>query len=788
MPPGRWRLNMAPLEPSIPLLIIKTILAFVICWAAGWAIRTRSFDELFDNVVAAWIVTLTLGAAFLGVSTYTGVLLNLTGVESLAFPAMAFVVRLCLALRRTGLANLVIPAPDDRKAHLVFILLSALAAASYLAPFIATGTSGFYARGGGDASNYINISDYAARNRFWTDIDGRLSYPPYPDYIQKASMARQQEMKSEYGYFPMVNQMIFAPFMSALPGDNIEDYTAATAMYMTVMGWGYAALVATLAGGGAAFLLVAAPVILFSNMTMFAATTGANGVMLGCALLTAALAYYTRLIRTNGFSSKGWQGHALLLSLLSGALFIVYPHMFALGLVLLAAMLMALYRSSEYFKLARFILLNAFGALLVSNMLAYFNIGVIYVGATFSRDYGSSVYNLLDVFACQSGWIDFITLLGSGNSVDAVWFAFGVAGTAVSLASACYALTRMEKRARNAAAALLLILTAAIAYFSFPKPSFHVFRLTEIAQPLLAALSGAGISFLILRGKTSRWMHAGYALLAVMLTCIVAHRAYAVRHVVKSPTDWQVSYYDAEKMGIVNRLARMQACNDRGCDRVIYYFGSGYGVEVSGVSAILRSTSYLLAHGYTYAQLLDKRNGGPGMIPLWDEGYLEDSLLIVSEQQAGDIITDKRSDAPPPIEKSTFWAVYDTQSQSVARLVGDSWNAPSPYAGGVEGPHTFRYLRGRPGVLVMWSVKEANAKLSLKFYADRDGARLAIEGKPMAETVTAVADRWTGDYKAGPSAEIDLRLRKGPNVVLFTPCKTEDGALPWFLFFDVSVG
>ena len=259
-------------------------------------------------------------------------------------------------------------------------------------------------------------------------------------------------------------------------------------------------------------------------------------------------------------------------------------------------------------------------------------------------------------------------------------------------------------------------------------------------------------------------------------------RVEAVHEVLESPGNPATELRDAEQLRMVEVLRPMQHSQEGNTYHpLIYYCGSGFGVDHAGFSTLLRSTACLAAFGYNYDPIFQKKMNG---VKHWNPEWLNGCILLVQPPRTGEILDDHRF----PFIFTPAWTFstirgYDTRTQSVSQLLGDAWNAPVAYA---HPEFTrFRYLMGKTGALVIWSPKVVSIMMKVTAHADRQGTRLETRNLSDGAEFTHAIPMWQGEFDLDSEFHIGLKLQPGPNVILFTP--QGDDAPPWILFWRIEL-
>lgn len=755
-------------QPSLPLLILKIVLIFGVSWLAGWSLF---YGKKYIRSLTSWYLTTVVGIAFLNLAPAIVSILGGNGKIGFALVLLLILSKLILSGNKTQwrLKFPKLSSPEKRSFICIF-LLTALSSASYIAPFIVKGTSGFYSRGGGDHSTYLSLSSWYSDHRFWTPIEDSETMPPQPFWELKRFTRDRQKMCLEC-YQPLANQFVASSFISFLPGSDEETYTATVAMYVAIAGWGVALLLGHLLSVKGVVNWVAAIPVLFSNLLMYVANMQSIPFLLAVIFLPAVLLLYLFKVRSREWGI--WALDSLPLLILHTALFAVYPHFYVLSLALLALMMFFLLERKSWIKFIQFFFFQGLGTVILANLYLTINIPLVFTGAV-SGGGAVKATSWLKLLAAQAGVVEFATLETHSRALQ-LWIVLGVAGVCVSFFFFLRSLLLFGKAERKLICSWYSLFVIAAIYYNSRNFSWQMVRFSQFGHLLL--LSGMGLGIAYWMKSPSRWLRSSVACVLILFCCAEGmDRAFAVRDVIGHfPTD-QTEFRDADQLNMISVLKTIQE-QAAGTPRLIYYFGPGYGVDHSGASVLFRSTSYLVAHGYDYSSFL--KSLGERDFRLWDTKLLEQSLLVVNPPAEGEILNDLRPEAQePPRWTFSKLRVFDTRDQTVSQLVGDAWNAP------LVNPELFRYLKAE-GSLVVWSHKNEDVRIRVRLWGDQKGGKLKVEsqslGKPLFFEVPQVREVRPSEW-----VEISQHVVPGPNVVLLTPV-SGNGSAYWLLIRSIEV-
>ncbi len=791
--------------PSLPLLLIKTALIFGISWVAGWTVCAK---RVFENDFLNWTLRLITGVAFLNICVVNASIWGSTGQVGMLAALAALIARIIVARGQHKSGDAARLPNGKRVAAYAGICL--LASCNYLLPFIVENTSGYYSRSGGDHSTYLALSDYFVSQKLYKKIDKSETVPPRPYWEINNFIRTRQVLKSKHAQ-PLTNQYIATPFVALFPGSREETYTAVVAFYFTLAVWGAVGLVGVMTGARHRHLAIAAGLVALSNLLIFTASQHAIPFLFATGLMNTLLAFFIRKIAAGKWSLL--EESNLAAFALAGALLLIYPHLFLFGGALLGVVMVMYFKSVKESLLAiRLGVVTILTALLLTNVSLYITVPLVQSGATGVSNMASS-YTAKEFLSVQSGIVDFGMYLVPGLAGKDAWSNLGISRLVVLVIFALIAIWHARWRAGLALLALISVVAIATVYFVHKGLFYQATRFSQTGHLLYLSLAGVGIAWACTHGR------AYFALAGVVALGLAAHafgrgRLFTLKEVTGIIDSYQVEFRRAGHLRIAKVLAEQSNAaggrtlywlktahqvlrvSDKDfatnrdlipaelaalpggltnitffteqAHRIVYYFGPGYGVDLAGATLLLRWSSYLMAHGYDYTHLWDENRSGFGA-RLWSEPFLTNCLLAVQAPRGNDVITDKRDSTTPPKWRIDNLAVYDTQVQNAAEIIGEAWNATQ-----YQGDQPYRYLQGRPGALVIWSQKDEAARLSTLVHANQDMARLIVSGLALKEALTFDLQPWKGVRDPSQAHTIPLNLKQGPNVILFAP----DGSLP----------
>jgi len=712
-------------------------------------------------------------------------LLGIQGRAGLLIVALLLIVKLVVVLR-TNPGSLQFTKQKAKKIITPIILLCSLSSVNYFAPFVVEGTSGYYARGGGDHSTYLILSEWFTKNSIWDKQAPYESIPPQRHWEPKQFV----DVKSTFypsNTQPLANQFVATPFMSILPGANEETYSATVAFYISMACWSTLALLFVLLKKETIRWWAFVPLFL-SNLIIFAATCHSIPYVLAISMINVSLLLYWSYTK-----EPLWQvqiqkyGHFLPLGLMHAALLSIYPHGFVMLIAFMGVMAISCGSWEGFNRYFILCLTSTIFGMAVANILLLISIPLLFTGMGFADSYGSKGYHFLHIIASYSGISDFLLwypnfeILQKRVLAGLISFAFLLGFARKSFMSAL-------PNAKPLIASLFAIPLIAIVYYHFRgNGSYQIIRFAEIGHLYLLAMAGFAISSLY--EKSSKKILTTFAVILFLILPEVGMRVFAVKQVVSVDHYFATEFRDAEALVGVKKIEALQN-HTKGAapNRIAYYFGPGDGVDFAGGSVLLRNLHFLPARGNTLASWFDLRLPGTNT-RAWKKEWLDQAILVIRPESDVDIIEDLRPTAfSKPLLDTAKLKIYDSLEQPLTQLVGDSWHTMKFFpARGVEGARPYRYLKGALATIVVWSQESKKVDLSLFLNADAPDSRVQLESDLFPEgPKTFNIPKWESNIPTSPVVQLELELSPGANVIKLTP-QRDGGPPPWFLFWKVQV-
>ena len=766
--------------PSLLLLLMKTAGIFLLSWLAGWAISWRRSSE------HAWIECLTttvVGATALTLLVASAIVLNIPGAFG---PLILLPLTIAKAFSQFNKTNFYAK-NFTKKIPFPFLLISAAVALNYLAPFVQEGTSGLYSRGGGDHSTYLALSEYFQSKGLWDIVDKEETIPPLPYWESKTYPNSLQNLFAKLRFLnknelqPLGNQVIDTAFMSALPGEADETYTAGMAFYAAIAVASTIALIFALQGGWAGVAWLAFTPIVLSNLLLYPTGTHSTPFLFAISMLNVSLLLAWQMTQQAIYSRQFLRYMPAIVC--GGGLLTIYPFLFLVLGCFYA--LFAIYarngaRLTAYFKLGLFVIA---GSVILTNFYLLINIPLVLFGTNSANSLYHS-FTLAQLFSTQSGLVDFLMLPADGSISPTAGLSILAGITCVALAF--FGCIRRRGKDTMLLAAVATLFLAGALYFNLRDADgsggYQMVRLATLSHLYLLGLAGIGLMELI---RDTRWRaFLGIVLVVLYAVFAIYQRIKVVREVVGTPNAFATEFRDSDAYRIRAEVEDIQRNNASSWkNRTVYYFGHGDGTDFAGATVFMRPLWALNA--FNLETILENAHGQK----LWDRDLIGGALLIYAPVDQREIIKDSRVGAAmTPILSSKRLVVWDTTTQNTSAVVGESWNYPIPYDVGLL-KTSFRYLRGRTGALVIWADQESQVNLDLKIAADAEGGILHLKELSSAIETNHSVNFWRGDYQdknQTTDIKVTLKLNPGPNIIELTP-RSNDGKNPWLLVFNIKI-
>jgi len=760
---------MIELNPSIFLLFLKICGIFIFCWCAGALVLGDIFE---DQDILKPLLYMIIGAVVINLSMATAIIIHLPGSAGLIGLGALLFVRIKDLLHKLKNTKKLPTNP--------FIWASILMIFNYTAPFWSQGTSGLYARGGGDHSTYLGLSEYFVKNSLWNPIAKTELEPPSPFWEVKTYPVSMQKFLSSFPdldlkhNLPLGNQMIATGFIALLPGESDETYTAAVAFYLSMACCSIIALCFVLSGGWTGRSWLAFILLPLSNLLLFPAGTQSIPFIFAISILnTLFLVIYQVNLNTNKSIFSG----ALPAGILAAGLLTIYPFLFPilLAYVPIFILIKKNINISILFYVISFLIIT----ITLTHIYLFINVPLIMFGAAVNTPLYPPM-GLLQILATQSGIIDFLCLASNKQMTSKEYTA--IVFVIISIIFAAYAICKKNQRKMFAFASLFVCFAGAGIFYNFKEPEGHggyqMVRLGVLSHTYLLGLAGLGLSFWLNEGRAKKVVCT-----IVLLTFsffLLRERITIVKQIISNPHPFATEFRDSFAYRIREFVKQEQKKEmSKKINRVVYYFGHGDGTDFGGSTVFLRSLYAL--NSFNLEKILSAQGK-----TLWNKDWLNNAFLLYCPINQNEIINDKRSNnLHGPILANERMALLDSKNEKRSAVLGESWNYPIKYT--TDNLHTsFRYLRGKTGVLVIWTNEQENVFIKIKTSADTSKSFLKIRSQENHNEWKTKVNFWEGNYNQVTDFTISTVLYPGPNVFEFQP-EHNHGLNPWLLIFEINI-
>lgn len=754
------------------LLVGKVFGVFLFSWLTGWAVCSA---RLTDNKWVSWVVQAVVGAVTLNLLITSAVAFNMPGRYGLLVLIPIFLFRI---IKRKDCLDF-----DFRNFANPFFFIISIVVFSYLAPFLFELTSGLYSRGGGDHSTYLSLSEYFKDHSFWDPIAKSDTFPPAPYWETMTYPHTTQNIHSsiqaieQYSALPVGNQMIASPYMTVFPGLNDETYSATVAFYVSMAAASVIALLFTLHGGWTGRAWLAFIPLALSNLLLYPAGAQSIPFLFAIAMLNVSLLLAWHLTK-NPITLEGLISYIPAIVCGAGML-TIYPFLFCLMCffyAVFAAHSLNWERVLNYFKL---VLIVIMGSILLSHFYVIINIPLVLYGASAVNTLYHP-FTLAQIFSTQSGLVDFLSLPADGSI--STFAKISALLVIVSFSLSIYGYVRQQKKEIILAFTMMVVFIVAGIYFNQKEPigggGYQMVRFAVLSHLYLLGLMGVGVMAL-LTGK--RWqVSLGMVVITVFSVLAIHQRSHVVDDIVNIPHAFATEFRDLDSYRIRATVEDIQKSAGRGRNRIVYYFGHGDGTDFAGSTVFMRPLYALSASNLE--SVLQASSGKS----LWNENWLTDAILMYSPAHQNDIIRDGRSGAAiAPLMAGKRLAIWDSASQNIAAVIGESWNYPIPFRTDAE-DLSLRYLRGRTGALVVWSDRYDTADISFTISSDSTDTLLRFKSIQNTFESLVPVNLWGGIYNEATIYRTAVELVPGANVFEISPESTS-GATPWLLVFKIEI-
>ena len=243
-------MNLLSLEPNLIFLLMKTACFLAVLLVTGWAVHP---DPVFkESRISTWVFQQSLGAGVLLLAGFNLVAFDIPAKWVCLVPVILSGTRLMLnKLRRPQYFGYALSCEAFTRSLLIYSLGTIFIVGIYLVPFIAVGSSGLYAYGGGDHSSYFRVSDLVIEHSLKDImISWGLEWPPKKDYVGMTATAEMYPPTPNWSInqflfyiryarqsMTFANQTIGVPFIAMGFFNSEESYTAGVAVLLSLLCW-----------------------------------------------------------------------------------------------------------------------------------------------------------------------------------------------------------------------------------------------------------------------------------------------------------------------------------------------------------------------------------------------------------------------------------------------------------------------------------------------------------------------------------------------------------------------
>ncbi|MHB1220387.1 MAG: hypothetical protein ACYC0J_00105 [Gammaproteobacteria bacterium] len=766
-------------EPSLVLLILKTLAVFCVSLAVGWSINYKRFTDI---AIVNWTLYTILGGAFLNFICLWAILFGHPGWIGLIPTGILFLIKLGISVyHRTISINLT--RSYVKQVILPICLLSMISTLNYFVPFIAEGTSGYYARGGGDHSTYLVLSDYYSKHSFWEHLDSSIFPMPPQQHWEADEFSYNRMSLNPENIQPYANQLIATAYMSFLPGAQEETYSAVVAFYITMAMWSVIALGMLFLKRSTLPWLFFIPLFL-SNVTIYNATTHSIPYLFSLALTNAVIMLFWIYTRNEAWKTNiNEYRYYLPLGILCAALLEIYPHGYLMTAIFIGIMAISAVTIEEFKRFIILGLMTIIFSFAAVNFILLTNIPLIIAGL--GGHYPFTVATqLTTILMAQTGITDLLSIVPLPSSQIKIIIGLFL----LLITMVIKAILNANARVRWLLIALFLVPWTAITYYYFRgEASYQMVRFLELVHLYILGFAGFGMCYWIEKRRNFLVLGAIAAPMIALISFQVMTHASTVRDVLSVDPVFGTEFRDSKSLTAIKQLQAIQE-KSLGVNHVAYYFGPGDGVDFAGGSVLLRNLNYLPARGNTLATFFDLHLPGKNT-RVWKKEWLDNAFLVIRPEGKVDVIEDTRPNAfSHPFLDTSRLKIYDSNAQPLTQLVGDAWGALQFYPSKNDSnAKPFRYLQHQTAAIVIWSKNKRTVHLSLYLSADAPATKIQLSSTLLGKINKKYnVPEWKNIIPTIPSVSSELTLVPGANIIEVTSQKN-GGAPPTLYVWRVTV-
>ncbi|HNN06540.1 MAG TPA: hypothetical protein PKN56_23500 [Leptospiraceae bacterium] len=756
--------------------------------------------------VSMW---LCIGSSFSVVSSVILVRLNFPGKTFLLLlPALILYAVFRHIDRDTEFVQNRFFSPIDREDYKVldrktaFFALGAvflLSLTFFYYPFIYKKSPGLYSVSGGDLSIYMRMSEFFVQNGFQANLpEHKELLPPYSNWSILTYIVSQQK---GYGGGLFAGTLTALPAMTVSFSSEAEAYTISLAVSMLSAVLSTGAFLGYLYNRGGKYTFVSMIFVATSNLLLWFAASHAAPALFARGISSALL-----LLVALGLCSGG-RVPVLGILWIGAALILVYPPVAAssLGIPLFVFFGFRLSelmfqqegrKVSDRIKEIAFLFLPYFVSFFLIVLLSGFEYRTILNFFRFAgfqgADFGLKGRDLLLAF---SGAFDF-DLLFPSTVLKSSTLKAGIAASGLLYLFAAFGIFSRRNLQFSILTFfhLLVISLAAYLYLSGTATQYAGIRFTETGSIFLTGV--AGIGFLILAEKLKskysflqeKSVYIAFIIIlffAYMIPQLEIKNHFWSRVLGKESHDHSF-FYDKTALNMADYLTQEQKKKK---DSIVYWFDAG-PVSFAGSEVLMRKVRYFEVYNYDYYNYIKSHYWWKDVeLDILNDSYLKNAVFAFPPFWRQKIITDYSGFSSPPTKEFGEYKIYDTVNSSGAVFIGDAWNAPIK----ADAVSWGRYLKGREGGFVFWSVKEVSIAAEMNVIpTDKDMAVGIFHEKKnikLRYDLPKLMEKHKVRFK--------MKLSKGMNVLRISPisktaAETQWGHIkrsetPWLLFTEVNI-
>ena len=754
------------------LLLINTFWLIGLTLLVGWCLYPRGF--IHSALMINTILWLALGNATLVLAGILLVRLDYPGENILYLIPVILIYRLLqyfipwkfykiveLPLQWKGWST-----TSTLKGLLLLLILVIVV---FYFPFIYQNTSGYYAISGGDASLYLRMAEFYLENGFLADpLEGLQKIeilPPYPNWNILTYVSALQK-----GSGVFTQNLTTLPYMAFSLTTLDEGYMISLLLSFLLCVGGVSCLLGYLFAKGDSYILSGAVIVTLSNLLLWMAASHALP-----AFFVLGLSFLVVLLGIIGLQTG--RAPVLALAIISASMLHVYLPYFIVGTIIPIGLYVIysfgiLFFPSALSKTNQGIpssyLLNlglSLGAILIAvvafNFLEYEKIAAMLLTAGFKgADFGLKNWHSLLSF---TGSVDF-DLLFPTSSLKIKWVVWYV-GIPVSLLLFLGVLVFLK----HANWILRVIFSSnflVLSYFAWDRlggsqTQYGGIRFAEMGSVFFAAAAGIGLLVSIKSYQhpvVKKAFYCGFAL--CLLGSLMLTGTLWARVLSWLPHDHSV-LMDHNDYKMAEMLEEFQS-QDVNKERSVYWFGAGTGVTFAASEVLFRKVRYLEAFDYDYLNYVKTHVWYRGIeLDILKEKYIKNAIFAIPDSWRKEIFRDMAGLMSEPTWGYGGNKIYDTNTSSGFTFLGDAWNPPIPWQGDTWG----RYLKGRPGGIVIWTTRPRTIvfEVSLTPLADDMGMIFSWQDGKVIKKIEL------NQQKVNSTFAFQVVLEPGINTIRVTP-------------------